>query len=272
MDAERTFEALDSPLDLEEFRRLRDEFSNEGERAPNLFCEIAPLDADPSPRAGEKYICHVINPIGTEPDKKVVGLWGAPQEVEKLKQLAGRGVVLLGNWFSFDPALAFGCDWWASWVCFIFSELREERGFFQFTEIRTRLSLNPFTASKFAIEQAARRVLGRPLDNLPGSGKPNPNGDDTDPAAMAGIVWQSLLIMPPLSAAEIAAKLGQPLKNVERILRYLRGKYPACYAEDDNARIGEARFRHKMPDVIPHLKNWMTKRQKKGATHQTPSD
>jgi hypothetical protein len=77
--------------------------------------------------------------------------------------------------------------------------------------------------------------------------------------------------MPPLSAAEIADKLGQPVSNVERILGYVRRKYPACYSQDDNARTGEARFRHKMPDVIPHLQKWMRKRQRKGPANPQAS-
>lgn len=86
----------------------------------------------------------------------------------------------------------------------------------------------------------------------------------TDQVVEAGdIDWKELLTSPPLSARQIAEKLKQPLDLVERELRYYRSKLPACYIEDDNAPKGTARYLHRMPDVLPRLKVWEAKRQKK---------
>ena len=86
----------------------------------------------------------------------------------------------------------------------------------------------------------------------------------TDQLVEAGdIDWKELLASPPLSARQIAEKLKQPLDLVERTLRHYRKNCPACYIEDDNAQKGNARYLHRMPDVLPRLKVWEAKRQKK---------
>jgi hypothetical protein len=114
------------------------------------------------------------------------------------------------------------------------------------------------------------------------AGSPAPIGDrpaddrgdeatKTDPAKPASIDWQGLLLSPPLSAAEIAAKLGQPVELVERTLRYFRNQYEYGFTKDDNARADDATFRYNLPDVLAHLQKWYAKRQKKAAKEK-PAD
>jgi hypothetical protein len=78
-----------------------------------------------------------------------------------------------------------------------------------------------------------------------------------------GIKWNELATSALLSAADIAEKLGQPGGNVERFLRYQRKVRPFCFVEDDSPQKGSPRYLHKMPDILPPLKEWMDKRLKK---------
>jgi hypothetical protein len=81
--------------------------------------------------------------------------------------------------------------------------------------------------------------------------------------------WNELITSPPLPATKIAEMMGQPVRLVERILRHQRKVQPFCFALDDSPQKGEARYLHKMPNVIPALKAWLEKRHKK---RSNPSD
>ena len=94
----------------------------------------------------------------------------------------------------------------------------------------------------------------------PGEGRPDQRGC---PNRNPGIDWNELLTSPPLPAAKIAEKLEQPANLVERVLRYQRSVMPFCFIVDDSPQKGDARYLHKMPDVLPALKKWMEKRLKK---------
>jgi hypothetical protein len=76
--------------------------------------------------------------------------------------------------------------------------------------------------------------------------------------------WQSLLLSPPLSAGQIAEKLGQPKELVGRTLAYFRKQFDRGFIEDGDASVGDDRFRYKMPDVLEHLQRWYVKRQRRG--------
>jgi hypothetical protein len=80
----------------------------------------------------------------------------------------------------------------------------------------------------------------------------------------AASAWQGLVFSSLLTAAEIAAKLNQPTELVERMLRRFRDSHDYGFVRDDDAGVGESRFRYKMPDVLPTLMKWYKKRQKKG--------
>jgi hypothetical protein len=86
-------------------------------------------------------------------------------------------------------------------------------------------------------------------------------GEEWSP--LAGIDWQGLLMMPPLTAAEIATNLGEPVQHVVRTLRYFRQSRDYGFIKDADAVFGESAYRYKMPDVLPHLQKWYAKRQKK---------
>jgi hypothetical protein len=88
----------------------------------------------------------------------------------------------------------------------------------------------------------------------------------------ATVDWQALLLSPPLSAAQIADKLGQPVALVERTLRNFRNQHDFGFITDEDAGVGEARFRYKMDDVLSHLQKWYRKRQKKAAKRNKPVD
>jgi hypothetical protein len=132
------------------------------------------------------------------------------------------------------------------------------------------------TATDQMTEDEAADVLLR--DWRDGS-PPHPAGDADlpRPAATAadGVaghvapeVWGELLTSPPLTAKQIADKLGQPVGLVERTLRYWRKAYDYGFIKDDDAGVGEARFRYKMSDTIAHLQKWVAKRQRKAAREQ----
>jgi len=87
----------------------------------------------------------------------------------------------------------------------------------------------------------------------------------TEPPSTAGVDWDALLVSPPLTAAEIAERLGQPVDLVRRCLGYFRGQHDYGFIEDPDAGIGEGRFRYKLPDVLSPLQKWVAKRQKKAA-------
>lgn len=83
--------------------------------------------------------------------------------------------------------------------------------------------------------------------------------------------WSTLLLSPPLTAAEIAALLHQPVEAVERTLRYFRQQHDYGFIKDDTAGVGEAKYRYKIADVIGHLKNWYGKRlNKSGKNDELP--
>jgi hypothetical protein len=93
---------------------------------------------------------------------------------------------------------------------------------------------------------------------------PTPQPQVNDPEESPAVDWQALLLSPPLSAGQIAERLGQPRELVERTLRHFRKAYDYGFVEDEDAGAGEARFRYKMSDVLTHLQKWYLKRQKKG--------
>jgi len=105
----------------------------------------------------------------------------------------------------------------------------------------------------------AAASAGSQLRDPPADDQPNPSEVD----------WQGLLLMPPLTAAEIAERLGQPKDLVERTLRYFRTQHDYGFIKDDDAGRTDAKFRYKMPDVLAHLQRWYVKRQRKG---QAPRD
>jgi hypothetical protein len=144
-----------------EFSALRKEFEIEGNRAPNLFCELLPTDVDPGhpKRPGERAECAVVNPFADAAGKKTVWLWGAPQEIQRFLGLAQRGgIVLPERLFPFSPhqhlsgVPTFYCDYWVLWICFVLEKVKEERGFTEVNQSRIRLVMNPFSASVFAID------------------------------------------------------------------------------------------------------------------------
>jgi hypothetical protein len=100
---------------------------------------------------------------------------------------------------------------------------------------------------------AGQAVGGTP----PAPAAPTPD----EQVGTAVIDWHGLLLMPPLCAAEIAEKLGQPVELVERTLRYFRSQYDYGFIVDDDA--GKTTYRYKMPDVLSHLQKWLVKRLKK---------
>lgn len=105
--------------------------------------------------------------------------------------------------------------------------------------------------------------------NRPDSPPPPPT--PTAPAVAAAsltdsagaIDWQALLLMPPLTAAEIADELREQVELVERTLRYFRQQHDYGFVKDEDA--GRTTYRYKMPDVLAHLQKWWLKRQKKAA-------
>ena len=138
---------------------------------------------------------------------------------------------------------------------------------FDSQKVRTLLSLE-----KAAAEQAGIATVG-PWVELPDD-EVNAilAGETADPKGTVGIDWLALLMMPPLSAGEIAGKLGEPVPDVERTLRYFRNSQDYGFTKDVNAGIGEAKFRYKMNDVLAHLQKWYVKRQKKAAKKEKPAD
>jgi len=108
-----------------------------------------------------------------------------------------------------------------------------------------------------------RSDCSRPVSNkTERTGKDrNDKPDDVD--------WKELLLSPPLSAAQIAERLRQPVDLVERTLRYFRKQHDFGFTKDEDAGFGEAAFRYKMEDVLLHLKKWYDKRQKKAARANT---
>jgi hypothetical protein len=100
-------------------------------------------------------------------------------------------------------------------------------------------------------------------------------GEPDNPARRpdGGIDWEGLLLSPPLSAAEVAEILGEPVDGVERTLRYFRNSHDYGFVRDDDNGFGESRFRYKMPDVLAHLQKWHAKRQKKAVRNSMfPND
>jgi hypothetical protein len=100
---------------------------------------------------------------------------------------------------------------------------------------------------------------------------PTGANDPDDEASTNGVDWQDLLLSPPLTASEIADKMGEPAADVERILRYFRQAHDYGFIKDDDAGFGEAVYRYKMPEVMTHLQKWHAKRQKKAARKNKPA-
>jgi len=84
------------------------------------------------------------------------------------------------------------------------------------------------------------------------------NQSDTDE-----INWNELALSPPLSAKKTADAVRQPIKLTEAFLRYRRRVQPFCFIPDDNPQRGEAKYLHKMTDILPALQKWVTGRQNK---------
>jgi len=72
------------------------------------------------------------------------------------------------------------------------------------------------------------------LDGANGSPMPAANVPTVPPEPD----WQALLLSPPLSAAAIAEALGQPVKLVERTLRYFREQHDSGFVTDEDAGTG----------------------------------
>jgi hypothetical protein len=96
--------------------------------------------------------------------------------------------------------------------------------------------------------------------------------DDADGAPAAARVgedtgmvvdWNSLLFSPPLTASEIAERLGQPVELVQRTLKYFRQQHDYGFTKVEDAGVAKAHFRYHMPDVLTHLQKWYVKRQMK---------
>jgi hypothetical protein len=69
------------------------------------------------------------------------------------------------------------------------------------------------------------------------------------PAEQDVAVWPTFL-----SAADLAARLGQPKNAVEVFLRRYRKDYPDCATENEGRRHNEPRYLYRVADVLPHLR------------------
>jgi len=116
---------------------------------------------------------------------------------------------------------------------------------------------------------ASGQTVGAP-DNEDGNNG-EPHGNVGDRGGAADIDWNDLLLSPPLSAAEIAEKLRQPVNLVERTLRNFRRQHDYGFIKDADAGFGEAAYRYKMVDVLAHLQKWYAKRQGKAARANKPA-
>ncbi len=113
-------------------------------------------------------------------------------------------------------------------------------------------------AQEFALLRAAAKKIMEPAGDIQeADGKAHE-------ARHAGVDWDALLASAPLSASEIAERLGQPKRLVERTLRYHREKLcnGGCAVHEDAAR-DEPTFRYIMPKVLLTLQTWYAKRLKK---------
>jgi hypothetical protein len=113
---------------------------------------------------------------------------------------------------------------------------------------------------------AAPPAVEAPPSGDMGNGPQREEPPADDPPNPGEIDWQALLLMPPLTASEIAGHLGQPKELVERTLRYFRSQHDYGFIKDDDAGTTDATFRYKMPDVLSHLQKWYVKRRRKGQT------
>src|SRR5262249_26300928 len=95
---------------------------------------------------------------------------------------------------------------------------------------------------------------------------PKPPAILSDPDGKPVIDWNALLMMPPLSAAEIADKIYQPVELVEKKLRDYRNQHLGGYVENTDRRKGEPKYRYKMDEVLSVVKKWVEKRLKKLST------